>query len=586
MLLPLKFNPTLHQLQQRGFQQDFSQLCSLPPSITIDTLIEPTCKLATGGFTLNFTNIPLPATISVDTRGTDYDVINAPLTEPTFTHQNIKAGPYYITVTDAYGKVHTFQFELNNDVSPPMEDSYWAVQSAYCSDSGRLIRLVVIPGAVAVYTVWEAHTDEFIYQIGNEDNLLAPGQYYVRARDTEGCESYFQFEVKAIPTLDLPFMDDFSTSHVYPDFNYWEDDLAFVNNTFPVNAPSLGVATLDGFNQYGQPYQSIDLGTGLINGSADTLTAQPSCLTFEGLTAGDTLYLSFFYQPQGRGDYPNEEDSLAVDLLANDGTWQTICSSGPNVSDSDPTFIYQRIAISDAKYWFDGFQFRFRNRATISGSNDHWHIDYVELDTVERDAIRQDVALTEVPGPMTERYFSMPWRHFINNLETYLADNVDVPVRNLDFTAANRTLQHTITDVCNNETIYAYDAGTATVLGNIAPLALTVESNAFISAAIADSLEDYAPTIADRDTVVLENEWQLSELGGGIDINNGNDVAYQYQKFYNYFAYDDETAEKAYGLLGIGSQVAYRFEIPEADVLRAVQINFLQHERFYPKLTD
>ena len=52
--------------------------------------------------------------------------------------------------------------------------------------------------------------------------------------------------------------------------------------------------------------------------------------------------------------------------------------------------------IAGPKYFYEDFQFRFRNIASISGNNDHWHIDYVRLDknrsVVEQDTVIRDVA--------------------------------------------------------------------------------------------------------------------------------------------------------------------------------------------------
>ncbi|MDQ3110177.1 MAG: T9SS type A sorting domain-containing protein, partial [Bacteroidota bacterium] len=51
------------------------------------------------------------------------------------------------------------------------------------------------------------------------------------------------------------------------------------------------------------------------------------------------------------------------------------------------------------------------------------------------------------------------------------------------------------------------------------------------------------------------------------------------QKFYNYYAYDDGTAEVGYGLYGQYSQLAYKFTMPSAavlsDTLTAIQMYFL-----------
>ena len=56
-----------------------------------------------------------------------------------------------------------------------------------------------------------------------------------------------------------------------------------------------------------------------------------------------------------------------------------------------------------------------------------------------------------------------------------------------------------------------------------------------------------------------------------------NDTITYYQKFSNYFAFDDGTSESGYGVNGLGSRnamVAYRFKAFLPDSLRAVQICF------------
>jgi hypothetical protein len=58
------------------------------------------------------------------------------------------------------------------------------------------------------------------------------------------------------------------------------------------------------------------------------------------------------------------------------------------------------------------------------------------------------------------------------------------------------------------------------------------------------------------------------------DINAFNDTLLVRQDFYNYFAYDDGSAERAYGLIGTGAKLAYRFETNEPDTLHAVFIHW------------
>ncbi len=56
-----------------------------------------------------------------------------------------------------------------------------------------------------------------------------------------------------------------------------------------------------------------------------------------------------------------------------------------------------------------------------------------------------------------------------------------------------------------------------------------------------------------------------------------NDTVIYYQKFSNYFAFDDGSAEGGYGINGLGSRnamVAYRFRSFMEDTLRAISICF------------
>ncbi|HEY0262021.1 MAG TPA: hypothetical protein VGB95_03285 [Chitinophagales bacterium] len=52
----------------------------------------------------------------------------------------------------------------------------------------------------------------------------------------------------------------------------WMNNLAYWNTTYPILPPTIGVATLDGLNQYGLPYNNA---SSVIRGKADTLTSKP-----------------------------------------------------------------------------------------------------------------------------------------------------------------------------------------------------------------------------------------------------------------------------------------------------------------------
>ena len=56
----------------------------------------------------------------------------------------------------------------------------------------------------------------------------------------------------------LPFKEDFSKDNFpgNPDGNpvLWENTAAYLNETFPVNPPTIGVITFDGLDEIGYPY--------------------------------------------------------------------------------------------------------------------------------------------------------------------------------------------------------------------------------------------------------------------------------------------------------------------------------------------
>ena len=67
----------------------------------------------------------------------------------------------------------------------------------------------------------------------------------------------------------LPFTEDFSNYTGYPSSELWTDRKCFVNNTFAIAPPSIGVATFDALDENGKIYAHADRTTF----PADTLTS-------------------------------------------------------------------------------------------------------------------------------------------------------------------------------------------------------------------------------------------------------------------------------------------------------------------------
>ncbi len=145
------------------------------------------------------------------------------------------------------------------------------------------------------------------------------------------------FKSSRLPVLlNLPFFDDFTTSRVFPDGHRWVERAVFVNNSFGYLPPDQWVATFDALDSTGNIYGSALS----VPFKADRLTSQPLRLdsvftpVAAKLSPADSVYLSFYYQPQGMGDAPEPGDSLvlAFRVLTGDTVFSHIDSAWVSVN--------------------------------------------------------------------------------------------------------------------------------------------------------------------------------------------------------------------------------------------------------------
>ena len=124
-----------------------------------------------------------------------------------------------------------------------------------------------------------------------------------------------------IQAITLPFFDDFSVSKVHPDTKKWLDNYVYVNQHFAYSPPNIGVATFDLLDSKGKVYDDANW----IDFIADHLTSVPirTDSLFVPITRklypSDSLYLSFYYQPQGRGNEPEPWDTLILQFAYRTG---------------------------------------------------------------------------------------------------------------------------------------------------------------------------------------------------------------------------------------------------------------------------
>lgn len=363
-------------------------------------------------------------------------------------------------------------------------------------------------------------------------------------------------------TLELPFFDDFSRSRIYPGDSLWSDNYVYINNTYPINQLSIGVATFDALDERGLLY---DRATSNVF-EADHLTSDP--INLEG-DASDNFYLSFFYQPQGIGDPPGSSDSLSLEFwsVSNDAWYSVWKANGRELHPFKPVII----KIDDDRFTSKGFRFRFINYASLASSQgdiamssnaDQWHIDYVHLDRNRNasDTILHDVAFTAPLRSILNNYEAVPWKQFQDWYVSLLGPPLSMHYINNDNIERNTSRGFTIYNYYDDVLVHTFP-----------PFA---KNSAAGAREQYDAPLSYLFNTSNKDSALFEIKAYLHT--DAFD-NKSNDTITYHQVFKNYFAVDDGSAEGGYGINGQGSRnsmAVSRFRSFSLDTLRAISICF------------
>lgn len=413
-------------------------------------------------------------------------------------------------------------------------------------------------------------------------------------------------------TLSLPFFDDFSQQpYSQPDRRRWTDNMVFINDAYGINPPTKGVATFDILDANGRVYKHV----GSVSAGADTLTSQPIRLS----PADAGVYLSFAYQPKGMSDdMPEQPDSLTLQLYAPGLGWISAWCASPDTfrvdsvtvlkekyllqaphdrvaasADITTRFFKVMVGIDDAKFLQPGFRFRFISYATRSstdvagrlGNCDIWSLDlvYLNKNRSASDAALTDVAIARPAQNLLKEYHAMPWQHLKSSptaQQEQLATTTDgktgvavtYSVGNLGAGATG--LRTNFEVLCVKGAASAqpkpYSGGASNIQADTArAYTFNLPLNDFLNApqANADSVAFDVKTIIFDYTVSAD---LLTEL-------RANDTGTFRQVFYDYYAYDDGTAENGFGIFGASvsnAKVAVKYFSYLRDTLSGVYIHF------------
>ncbi|AHJ98453.1 T9SS type A sorting domain-containing protein [Hymenobacter swuensis] len=362
--------------------------------------------------------------------------------------------------------------------------------------------------------------------------------------------------------LALPFLDDFASQpEGAPAVARWEPaGGALINNRFPRRPISRGVATLDGLDGRGRPRGTVSM-----VGDADTLTSQP--LNLSGLTTGSNVFLSFFWQagtlvgpPSPSGTRPI---ALYVDFKDAADQWQQVWQLR---SPADTTnFRFKALAVNQAAFLHDDFQFRFRVSGYLYNARDAWSVDYVRLDRnrTATDSAYRDIAISKPLPSALKRFAAMPVTQFNLNPTQELNDRTATSINNLDAGPAPTPISwegylETLPDNTSRRFLTggrSLDAGLRQqpITGN--PRLATLPATAA------------AKQLRQR-VVLISNETNPLTLP--------NDTISRVTDLTDYYAYDDGTAEATLSLApastGPASYHALRFDLNRPDQIRAIRL--------------
>ncbi|MCS7005851.1 MAG: T9SS type A sorting domain-containing protein [Cytophagales bacterium] len=434
-----------------------------------------------------------------------------------------------------------------------------------------------------------------------------------------------------IKVVEPPFFDDFTHGSFLKPFQYWAQDGGlmipdtnlwlrnsgvYLNNHLGFDAPSIFVASFDGTDLFGRPYQFSSASS---KGKADSLVSVKINLSRIDKDTGAALV--FWFQPQGyahdapdAGTATESGDSLSLYVRTTRG-WQLLWQA--NGSNLQPfTKVY--ILLKDTVFFHTNFQIKFQNKARLSGIYDFWHIDRVMLYD-RRDSLRSpvqffqntlDLSFSKRMSPALRTFRAVPMEHFkhLARFQTngtldshpWLTDSVSAFLNNNSdknyAVSVGQAFSAITLRALHHQKIELIDFQTKQILKMQG--VRTISNNGIIS------LENQPFTVSPFDTIRLvasnKDLWKgifltdsmILELRMSFDFDESatlfrrdsvsafrvNDTLKQFLSLTDYYAYDDGTAEYGFGINAPAGKLAYQFVIPKADTLTAIDVYFPQME--------
>ena len=361
----------------------------------------------------------------------------------------------------------------------------------------------------------------------------------------------------SLENIELPIWDDFSSSNKLNNLFWSEGDNVSVKDYFNIDAPSINVIEFDGLNNDGSPY-SNDSGYGV----CDVLVSDKINLSSKNL--GDSLYLSFFWNFNINGEFPDYEDSLKIDFLNINDEWITVWDANGGLLNFKNQFTFDNVLVNN-DFLHENFMFKIYNKGNSEGPFDSWLIDYIYLDENRNsnDSIFLDRALSFKANKIFKDHISIPYSHILSS--NPFIDSVSIKINNLDNEI--QPINYTLKSFFNND-------NTGHIIYDNEPLSPILSG--YEDRILKTKPIEVSNFLSNNDSSSIEFLFYI-ETGDSSYVNQNlrlNDTMRFNVYFNNSYSYDDGTAEFAAGLNQKNSELVLKHITFTEDTLTHIEIYF------------
>ena len=330
----------------------------------------------------------------------------------------------------------------------------------------------------------------------------------------------------------------------------------------------------------GYAYSDYELPYNYHGQAGDSTVYSPGDSLLNPFLLPDTVYYVFTFPANVGASIELPSDSLYAPVFQWNHIWSTAGCRVDDWLNADEYHLHYfkkvMIPITDPQYFRSDFRFRFRNYASLEPNGyaawesnvDQWHIDYVSLKQGSyTDVYPHDVAFVMPTTSALKEYQSMPWNQYRSS---DMKESFHNDLSNLASNVINVSYSYKVTSEQGSMI-----AEQQTSSENAQPY---YNSGLYVNPYHTDAAINFSYPYDGADSAVFKITHLFNVTGGAGDDCIANDTCVFLQKFYNYYAYDDGTAEGGYSLVSTltypENYLAVRFTLAEDDTLRGVRMWF------------